>query len=220
MNREWNCKDLRGWVDSLSVGELRDCSPGEDAARHLATCETCREYYRQARAVESVLPAWEAPAPRVNIQAKVMAAIASHERQRASESRAPGLLDILRMICQWRVQMPGYALAALVLLLMGSLAWNVMHRTTGTLQAQGVALPGNERATVSVSITPGTAAVAERTVSNDQLIRRTVDTPRPARIEPRGSAASAAVPLVVIMGVPPQSPDNLHGQDSSSGDVL
>jgi predicted anti-sigma-YlaC factor YlaD len=49
--------------EELIAAATRDGRTLEAAAGHLAGCDTCREFARQAAAVAEALASWEAPAP-------------------------------------------------------------------------------------------------------------------------------------------------------------
>lgn len=145
--------------------------------------------WREAVALHEALEAFDVPAPRANVAARTMAAIAKDERLRHAPSAPARVLRVLSS----RVAVPGWAVAAAVALLAASAAFNVLH--VGRGGGNVVAAPAPAPVPPLIVIDPDTDSSRVMQTSG-------------GFVPPMAEAIPA---LVVIMGVPPDA-GKLHPQ--------
>ena len=240
-----SCEEALEWIDGqAAVGQdgsqTDESGPEGPLAAHLEDCAACREQYARARALRSALATWEAPAPRVNIQARVMASIVRHEREQAGRQGVRSLRELIASVIGWRVQMPGYALAALVVVLVASLAWNVVGRRGRAGAEPGVSVAGagpGARASMAglpamsvagIPVVNGVPAVAIatpgtviRNASQELSVQRAVGTPVGAQlVAAQAGSGRAGAPLLpvmfVVLGAPSVPTETLSDHHSLS----
>jgi hypothetical protein len=121
------CEEAREAIDGLTA--KRPSAPAGERAfhEHIGGCAACRKLYEETQAQNQLLDAWVAPAPRGNIQARVMAGIARMERELREKERRPDLWDrTAALLFGRRFRVPAIAALGLAMLLLASLGLNAV----------------------------------------------------------------------------------------------
>lgn len=203
MNDARTCEAIRQWMEDASESELRGGPHDESLVCHLEECPACRQRVAGARTLAGAIADWQVPEPRVNIQARVMASIARQEQQRRVRK---GAVAWLRGVLDQRIQVPAYAVAAVLVLFVASVAWNFL------------APRGNAGTSSSIAITN----TAPSTPASMIAVQQALDTPQ-AKDMIRQASVQAPLPgggvvpvMVMILGVPPGTPFGALQSDQES----
>ena len=186
------CDEFRQWLEDSSGVELAEGEPARELSAHLRECGNCAAKLSEARALARAMAAWETPSPRVNIQARVMASIARQEQERAA--RGSRVREFVSSLFGARIQVPTFALATVLILLVASLAWNILgNRRHAPVQTQFAVQP---QQAVTQFASGAQLPPAFTTPGVQEAVRQVS-----ASVVPPGTPL---VPMmVVLLGVPP-----------------
>lgn len=196
--------------------------------RHLQECAACREFLERNLALDRVLAGWQAPEPRTNMQARVMARIAQMERTEREKNEAGSFGERFVALLRHRFQVPAFGALLLMACLAASLAFNVAQfrgtagpgeiRVSSNGQTEGVGTqPISGVVGPPLASTPHSPAAATR-----HVLYRAPDVLAGYGIPGLGAGAMPSV-TIVILGSPPVlhdrssavSPKVLPAQDST-----
>ena len=193
-----NCEETREIIENLSPSSMKKTEQKE-FRDHIKKCQKCRELYEQMLSLNRLLDLWEAPAPKGNIQARVMARVAQIER----EGGHRGFLLQLKNLFHYRLRIPAIALLALLLILFTSLGINLALFLIGspgsTKETRVAAIPPIQPTPVIHVVDP--TADRNITVKDTLIYRESVDVSDPLDVAVKSGATQPA--MIMILGVPP-----------------
>src|SRR5712664_1558799 len=143
-----DCREMRREIDQSELGQRLS----EQAEQHLATCPACAEFRAERSSLRELVGSLEPVTAPADFDIRLRARIA---REHDARARQP-------FIFRFVMSTPGIAVAALAVMLVGSIVW-FSQRTTTESSKTATTTSGKETATspTSPSLTPNNDRAAE-----------------------------------------------------------
>lgn len=194
MNTPMTPEEFQDYLTEMSECQFQSALDDSVVKDCLEKGHPYTQIWKEVLHLNQSLDSLDVPASRVNIATSVMASIANEKSKSKSDSRQNTFFDHLMELVHWKFQVPAWGFVTLVLLLLGSIGYNLLSGEipSGSIHDQPIVAQNDPNGTQKVQ--PQIIHVLPQTPNSFVPVTTGGGIPLSANPSPS---------LVIIMGAPP-----------------